>query len=386
MEISFHRMNAHDQRGPGVLRCQSCGAAHDVTQPIWACPCGGLLDVEKPAAFPWETMQRRPAGLWRYREALALPAEARPVSLGEVRTPLLPVDDPRSRLHLKLDFLFPTGSFKDRGAAVMLTQARYLGVSKVVEDSSGNAGAAVAAYAAAAGMAATIYVPASAPAAKIAQIAAYGAQLVRVPGARAATTAAVQAEAAHTYYASHVWNPFFLEGVQTVAFEIWEQLGQAAPDWVITPVGHGTMLLGLFLGFRHLLRAGLIPTLPRIVGVQAAAVAPLVAALAQPAPALPAIVASDTLADGIAITQPLRWRQILAAVRAAQGQLVAVSEDEIRQATQRWARRGLLMEPTSATALAAYDSLSRRGLFESTAIVVAPITGSGVKSALRILA
>lgn len=338
-----------------------------------------------PAHFPWEAMRRRPAGLWRYREALPLPAAASPVSLGEMRTPLLPVDDLASGLHLKLDFLFPTGSFKDRGAAVMLTQIRHLGVTHVVEDSSGNAGAAVAAYAASAGISASIYVPASTPPAKTAQIALYGAHLVQVPGPRAAATAAVRKEAARSYYASHVWNPFFLEGVKTVAFEIWEQLGQQAPDWVITPVGHGTMLLGLYNGFDYLRRAGVIRRLPRIVGVQAEVVAPLAAAIKQEPASLPLVTAGETVADGIAIDQPLRWRQILAAVQATSGQIVTVAEDEIKQAARSWARRGILMEPTSATALAAYRALSRNGLFDNASTVVVPITGSGVKSAQQIL-
>jgi threonine synthase len=368
-----------------ILRCQACGVEHDSSLPIWACPCGGLLDVAMPAVFPWEAMRLRPAGLWRYREALPLPAAARPVSLGEMRTPLLPVEDRASRLHLKLDFLFPTGSFKDRGAAVMLTQIRHLGVSHVVEDSSGNAGAAVAAYAAAAGISASIYVPASAPPAKTAQIALYGARLVQVPGPRAAATEAARSEAARSYYASHVWNPFFLEGVKTVAFEVWEQLGQQAPDWVITPVGHGTMLLGLYNGFNFLRQAGMVQRLPRFVGVQAAAVAPLAVALQQQTDHLPEVLAGDTLADGIAITWPLRWQQILSAVRATDGQIVTVTEHEIKQAVLAWARRGILMEPTSATALAAYRALSSKQLFGGSATVVVPITGSGVKSAQQIL-
>jgi threonine synthase len=267
----------------------------------------------------------------------------------------------------------------------MLTQIRHLGVSHVVEDSSGNAGAAVAAYAAAAGISASIYVPASAPPAKTAQIALYGAHLVQVPGPRAAATEAVQQEAARSYYASHVWNPFFLEGVKTVAFEIWEQLGQQAPDWVITPVGHGTMLLGLYNGFDYLLRAGMIQRLPRIVGVQAAAVAPLAAALAHQTDHLPEVMARDTLADGIAIARPLRWQQIIRAVRATDGQIVTVAEHEIQRAALAWARRGILMEPTSATALAAYAALSSRQAFGRSATVVVPVTGSGVKSAQRIL-
>lgn len=374
----------HPEPTVTVLRCQTCGASHELAAPLWSCPCGGLLDVEAPANFPWETMRQRPAGLWRYREALPLAPTTRPVSLGEMRTPLLAVDDAASRLYLKLDFLFPTGSFKDRGAAVLLSKVRELGVSQVVEDSSGNAGAAIAAYAAAAGVAAKIYVPASASAAKTGQIALYGAQLVQVPGTRADTTAAVQEETRQRYYASHVWNPFFLEGVKTIAFEIWEQLGGRPPDWVLTPVGHGTLLLGLFNGFDYLRRAAMIPALPRIVGVQAAAVAPLAAALKQSS--LPEVTAGDTMAEGIAIVKPVRWQQILSAVRTSRGSIVTVTEPEIRQAVIAWARRGILMEATSAAALAAYAALSSAGWFAGADTVVAPVTGAGSKTIQLILA
>lgn len=379
MPLGFTVTTSHcPEPTQAVLRCQACGASHALPTPLWACPCGGLLDVDMPACFPWEAMRQRPAGLWRYREALPLPDSARPVSLGEMCTPLLAIGVPAGHLYLKLDFLFPTGSFKDRGAAVMMTQVRELGVSQVVEDSSGNAGAAVAAYAAAAGISARIYVPASAPPGKTSQIARYGAHLVLVPGTRADTTAAVQEDARQRYYASHVWNPFFLEGTKTVAFEIWEQLGGRAPEWVITPVGHGTMLLGLYNGFDYLRRAKMIQKLPHIVGVQAAAVAPLAAAMQQSA--LPDVPANTTLADGIAIVQPLRWRQILSAVRATGGSIMTVTESEIEQALTSWARRGILMEATSATALAAYARLSNTGLFDKTATVVVPVTGSGSKA------
>lgn len=337
-----------------------------------------------PAHFPWERMCRRPPGLWRYREALPLPEEATPVSLGETRTPLLARHGPAGQLYLKLDFLFPSGSFKDRGAAVLMSQARHIGVTHVVEDSSGNAGAAIAAYAAAAGISATIVVPASAPPDKTSLIALYGARLVRVEGARAATTEVAQQEAQRSYYASHIWNPFFLEGTKTVAFEIWEQLQEQAPQWVITPVGHGSLLLGLHSGFNYLRRAGAIGALPRIVGVQAAAVAPLVTALGQAGHQLPDVAVGNTLADGIAVARPLRWRQILAAVRATGGNLVAVGEGETWQAMMAWARQGILMEPTSATALAAYATLAAQGVFAPSDTVVVLVTGSGIKTAQRI--
>lgn len=370
-------MNGHT----AILRCQICSSAHDIGRAIWRCPCGGLLDVEMPAVFPWESMGQRPPGLWRYREALPLAYDTLPVSLGEPLTPLLGIPTRDCHLFFKLDFLFPTGSFKDRGAAVLVTKIRELGVTSVVEDSSGNAGAAIAAYAAAAGVAARIYVPAGASGAKAAQIAAYGAQLVQVPGTRADTTDAAWQEAQQSYYASHVWNPFFLEGTKTVAFELWEQMGQHAPDWVVTPVGHGTMLLGLYKGFRHLLEAGMTNRMPRIVGVQAAACAPLFAAMSQGSSDLPAIEPQATAAEGIAISRPLRWRQILAAVDATGGSIIAVTEEEVQRTWRTWARQGLLMEPTSATAPAACRQLLDAGWFSANETVVVLITGTGIKAA-----
>lgn len=366
-----------------ILQCQACLSQHDPSQPIWRCPCGGLLDVEMEPRFPWPAMQVRPPGLWRYREAL--PVYGQPVSLGEPQTPLLEVTDAPFQLLLKVDYLFPSGSFKDRGATVLLTKVKELGLSAVLEDSSGNAGAAIAAYAARAGISATIYVPASAPPAKIAPIQLYGANLVRVPGSRSDTSQVAWQEAQGTYYASHVWNPFFVEGTKTIAFEIWDQLGQQVPDWVIAPVGHGTLLLGLYRGFRHLLAAGLIQRLPRIVGVQASACSPLVQAFQRNLGQLPELHPEETQADGIAISHPVRWQQILRAVTETAGTMVAVTEVEIRQALLYWAGRGLLMEPTSAVALAALVDLWEAGTVRPSDRIVVPITGAGAKTAGRYL-
>lgn len=350
---------------------------------MWRCPCGGLLDVVMPPRFPWAAMRGRPPGLWRYREALALNATTVPVTLGEPETPLVATGVDGHRVYLKLDFLFPTGSFKDRGAAVLMTKARDLGVDRVIEDSSGNAGAAIAAYAAAASISASIFVPAHTSAAKLTQIRLYGAAITQVRGSREDTARAAWEAAQSTYYASHVWNPYFLEGTKTVAFEIWEQLGRRIPDWVITPVGHGTMALGLSKGFLQLRNAGVSGRLPRIVGVQAAACAPLVQAshghLAEPG----VIEPGETEAEGIAIGRPTRWRQILRAVEESAGSFVQVSEEEIRRSYVGWAGRGLWIEPTAATATAAYERLAAQGAFGGQDVVVVVLTGSGFKAASR---
>ena len=369
---------------PPTLRCLSCNAQHAIDSPIWRCPCGGLLDVEMPPVFPLDQLTERPASLWRYREALPLRPTTQAVSLGESMTPLLPISAGGRQVFLKIDHLLPTGSFKDRGAAVMLTKLREVGVTSAVEDSSGNAGAAIAAYAAAAGVSMSIYVPASAPPAKVAQIRMYGARLVSVPGSRELTTAAALAEAQQSYYASHVWNPFFLEGTKTAAFEIWEQLGRKVPALVVTPVGHGTMLLGLFNGFRHLLRAGITARLPQIIGVQTANCAPLAAAWSSKQQTLPEIVAGDTIADGIAIARPPRWQQIVAAVAESSGQITSVTDEAIRRALGSWSVRGIAVEPTAASALAFLDQWLATKNASSAETVVVLLTGSALKTSAKI--
>jgi threonine synthase len=217
--------------------------------------------------------------LWRYQAALPVPDAATPVTLGEGWTPLVAAEWDGRPLHFKAEYLNPTGSFKDRGMAMVVTALKTMGVRDVVEDSSGNAGAALAAYAARAGLSAAIYVPAHASPVKQAQIAAYGAEVVPIPGPRAEATRAVhQAVEKGAVYASHVYSPFFSQGVKTLAFELWEQLGGRAPESIVVPVGHGSLLLGLYQGLRALLLAGLIERLPRLFGVQAQACAPLAGA------------------------------------------------------------------------------------------------------------
>src|SRR5262249_40218668 len=157
-------------------------------------------------------------------------------------TPLL--EAPERELLLKLDFLFPTGSFKDRGSTILMNRLAQLGVREALEDSSGNAGASIAAYGAAAGIDCEVYVPARASGAKLAQIAAYGAKVVAVPGSRQEVTETALRRSEALFYASHNWHPLFLEGTRTLGFEIWEQLAFQAPAAVVTPVGAGSTLLG----------------------------------------------------------------------------------------------------------------------------------------------
>lgn len=266
-------------------------------------------------------------------------------------TPLVPV---QPGLWCKLEYVTPTGSFKDRGAAVMMSVAAGAGVTRVVVDSSGNAGVAVAAYAARAGMVAEVVVPEGTSRAKLAAAEASGAHVVVVAGDRAAAAAAAQdaAEASGgPWYASHVYRPAFAHGVKTLAFELWEQLGGRAPGTVVVPAGNGTLVVGLWLGFRELAAHGRIRRLPAILAVQAERCAPL-AGLRPTGP---------TAASGIAIAAPPRAREVRAAVVASGGRVLTVSEADLEAARLVLTGMGMRVEATGAAAWTAAQTTTTGG-------------------------
>jgi threonine synthase len=369
---------AERRRGRHLV-CTRCNAEYPITAPVWRCTCGGLLAVMYQPNFEKRRITRRGPTLWRYLDALPLAPDASAVSLGEGYTPILHGRVAGVTVYLKQDHLFPSGSFKDRGAAVLISQAAAIGVQRVVEDSSGNAGAAVAAYCARAGLACELYVPEDTVAAKLAQMRAYGADVHSVPGDRAAAAEAAMLAAENSYYASHVWNPFFLHGTKTFAFEVWEQLGWKAPDTVVLPAGNGSLLLGAALGFDELVAARMIPRVPRLIAVQAEACAPLAAAYAQGSAVPAEIVAQPSLAEGIAIAAPVRGAQMLAAVKRTGGQVISVSEDEIAQSLSAWWRLGYALEPTAAATLAGLQRYIAGGVGPRE-VIVSAVTGHGLKS------
>ncbi|MHC0432350.1 pyridoxal-phosphate dependent enzyme [Streptomyces sp. O3] len=345
---------------------------------VWRCPdCGGPLDLDfHPTPAPLEALTGRVNSLWRYAESLPLgPPSA---SLGEGRTPLI---DLTEHISAKLDFLLPTLSFKDRGAVLLAELALRLGPERVIADSSGNAGTAIAAYCARAGLDCTVYVPDGTSPKKLEQIRAHGARLEVVAGDREAAAAAARAAAdtPGTFYASHVYNPYFPHGTKTYVYELWEDLGGRLPDALVVPVGNGTLLLGAALALRELRSAGLVDRAPALYAVQAAAVAPLADAwragaaglLATPAPVRP------TYAEGIAIARPPRARQVLAAVREFGGGFLTVPEPAIAAAQRDLASRGLYVESTGVACWAAV----REGALGSRSAVV-PLCGAGAKTGL----
>jgi threonine synthase len=262
----------------------------------------------------------------------------------------------------------------------LITYLKSRGITSVLEDSSGNAGASLAAYSAAAGMQSRILVPETASYPKIAQMAATGADVVTVKGSRQDVADAALRYSTQIFYASHNWQPFFLEGTKTLAYELWEQLGFRIPDNIVFPVGYGSNMCGCERGFAELKRRGEIDRGPRLFGVQAANCAPYFAAFRTgvehfvPSPVTP------TIAEGIASSKPTRMREVLAPVRASGGEIVAVTEDEIVRALAALAKKGLYVEPTSAAAAAGLSQLIARGAINKGENTVLVLTGSGLKA------
>jgi threonine synthase len=363
-----------------VYECAGCGATAPTTEALWRCPtCRGPLMLSRGAGLRRDQIRSEIGSLWRYGAAIRVPGPL--VSLGEGWTPLVPGEVDRCPVQFKLEFLMPTGSFKDRGTAVMMSHLRDRRVPSLLEDSSGNAGASIAHYAAAAGIDCTIYVPASAPRAKIVQIAASGARVVPIPGSRQDVADKALETAASIFYASHNWQPFFIEGTKTLAFELWEQLGFRAPDNIVVPVGYGSNVLGCARGFAELRAAGALDRSPRMFAVQAENCAPFLAAWQAGTDALVPFDIEPTVADGIAAQRPVRMAEVLTAIRESGGAVVGAPESEIASAVLALGRRGLFVEPTSATVLIGLSRLIDEGRVNRGETTVVILTGSGLKAA-----
>ena len=362
--------------------CNRCGKTYPIDAILYRCDCGQPLELRNSAvSFPINKITQRDNTLWRYREAIPIIDDSSVVSFGEGMTPLVALNQSPYNHHLKLDFVSPTGSYKDRGASVLLSKIRELGIGKIVEDSSGNAGASIAAYSARAGIDCTIHCPASTSIGKLSQIALYGAKLQLIEGNRSATTKAVLRTAETTYYASHNWNPFFLEGTKTVAFEIVEQLGWKAPNQVICPVGYGSIYLGLYIGFRELYDQNIISRLPSLLGVQSAACRPIYKAYAENKNQIERFPQTqDTLAEGITSELPIRTQRILKAISETNGAFTIVDDEEIVDGLKVLAADGILVEPTSAVVVEAFNKFAASGIISEGDLTVSILTGTGLKA------
>ena len=358
--------------------CSVCGRRESVATRKPKCGCGGLWTLDfTPPKFDLAEVDRDEWSQFRYRKFMALEGETwRGISLGEGMTPVVRLDE---NVLLKMDYMMPTLSFKDRGAAVLVAHAKAIGVEKVVQDSSGNAGNAVAAYCARAGIGCEIFVPEGTSPKKIDMIRAHGATCTVVPGSRdhCADVCRAKVETEGLYYANHVYNPFFYEGTKTYIYEVYEQLHRIPANLVI-PVGNGTLFLGAMEALEELLAAGCIDAFPQIIALQSEKCDPLLQAAAQgrddPAPVKP----MPTLAEGIAIGQPMRGAEILAYAKKHSVRFVHAPEDRILEARAFLARQGVYVEHTTAANYAAYRRYCE--LYGPTPDTLITMCGAGLKS------
>jgi threonine synthase len=358
--------------GEDQIRCVNCGRAYPETGAPYRCPdCGGLFDLSRPLTFDPAQADSSRRGVFRFLTSVGPDS----VSLGEGDTPLVWAEAFGREVAFKCEYQNPTGSFKDRGSAALVAFLQSRGVTEAVEDSSGNAGASFAAYAARAGIKARVFVPESASGPKLNQIKAYGAQVIVVPGSRlnaemAALQAASETRFLPVVYASHAAMPFNLPGYATLAYEIFEQLGGRVPGALLLPAGQGGLLLGAARGFDALKQAGPTREATRVVGVQSERCSPL---------------AKDesgkmkdegqTIAEGIRNTNPLRKEAVRKAVEESGGWWETVEEETILPGRDALAAQGFYVEPTSAVVWRALE----KSLPRLPDPVVAILTGSGLK-------
>ncbi len=335
--------------------------------------------VKDKTTFDISRLQEGPPTMWRYIDALPFKKSSttwQEITMGEGYTPLIKLDHTEPNTFVKVDYMMPTLSFKDRGAAVLIAKAKEIGVTKVIADSSGNAGTSIAAYAARAAIACDIFLREGTSPKKIAQVKAHGANVRSIKGTREDVAKAAQTAVneENIFYASHVYNPFFYEGTKTYAYEIWEQM-KCAPDALIIPVGNGTLLLGAYYGFKELLESGLIKKMPKLIAIQAENCAPLAKGFMSQGPFEP-VENKGTIAEGIAIAAPARAAQILEKIRATDGKIITTTEEEIIQARITLAGKGFYVEPTTAANYAGYLKYKH----SSSEKIIIPLCGAGIKS------
>jgi len=339
--------------------------SYPIDEKIWIGDDNRLLSIQSPLnkKFLFYT-DHDYQGLWKFNPQIPIFDKNNIVSFGEGNTPVVNEKWHEKNVRFKLEFLFPTGSYKDRGATVLLSKIKELGVTKIIEDSSGNAGCAIAAYAAKAKIDSEIYVSSKASPAKIKQMKGYGANVIVVDGTREDVADAAINAARNSYYASHSYNPFFFEGTKTFAYEIWEQCTDM-PDEIIFPVGNGTLIIGSYIGFNELKSAGLIEKIPMLSIAQAMncpSISDTGVDKFQP-----------TIAEGIAVKNPVRKSLINEILISTKGCYYTVNEDDIFKEHINLHKAGYFVELTSAVATAAVPQ-------SSIEKVLVPLTGHGLKN------
>jgi threonine synthase len=374
------------------MRCVRCGRTMALTGFPYRCPvCGGILLIEHDLTR-WSGTDPAVPGVERYRELLPLEAGSRLITLGEGATPLIAAARLSEEMGgidvlLKNETVNPTGSFKDRALAVMTTRARDEGYERVISSSSGNAGVASAAYAARAGIDATVVAPESTRQTKLAQLTVHGACVVRVRGSTSDTYRLAKAAAETGEWANLTTtflSPLATAGFKTIGYELADQLDGRSPDWVIAPISAGPILVAVASAFREYHAAGRVDRIPRMVCAQAAGCAPIARAFEEGAEGVTAWDGPpDTIATAIA--DPLRGYEddgtlTLRVVRETEGIALTVTDDAIREAIRGLAvLEGVFAEPSGAVPVAALSVLRARGVIRAGSQVVCLITGHGLK-------
>ncbi|MDF2548190.1 MAG: threonine synthase [Anaerosolibacter sp.] len=366
--------------------CHECGKKYKPESLVFRCECSGMLDLEKfEVQFSQKDIVQSEWSLFRYIKTMPFGEDFslwKDISMGEGLTPIVPLEKDNPNVLVKVDYMMPTLSFKDRGAAVLIAKAKELGVEKVIQDSSGNAGTSIAAYANRAGIKCDIYVPENTSTKKVKQISSHGANVHLIKGnredtAKAALTAVENGEG---FYASHVYNPFFYQGTKTYVYEIYEQLNGELPETLVIPVGNGTLILGAYYGFKELLDLGMITKLPKIVAVQAEGCAPIYKAFTEKKSTVDGVANMGTLAEGIAIAEPKRGKQILDAIRDTDGEIIVAPENKIGETRRYLAEKGFYVEPTTAATFAAFFDYYERNKDHIKGKVLLPLCGAGLKA------
>ena len=372
------------------LECSRCKSRLDPSTPQTVCTkCAGTLYVRYDLssakglaardAIGTEQQDRSWSGMWRYRSVLP---SLEPVTLGEGWTPMLP-SRRYENVFLKEEGANPTGTFKARGLALAITMARHYGIKKVAVPSAGNAGGAVAAYAAAAGMEAYIFMPKDVSLANQVECIAYGAHMTLVDGliSDCARIVGERKEKEGWFDLSTLKEPFRVEGKKTMGYELVEQLGWEYPDAVFYPTGGGVGLIGMWKAFQELEDLGWVTgKRPKMIAVQAAGCAPVARAYDTGEAVSQMWQGAATFASGLRVPKPYGDYLILDAVRESEGTVVALSDEQIFVSLKDWAsQEGILMSPEGAAATAAYDHLIGTGFLKPSDRVVLFNTGSGNK-------
>jgi len=365
-----------------ILKCRYCGFESLGNRYYWRCPkCGKPLiityeDFKAPTISELRRAVSKLSSIWVFSKWL--PQVSDMVTLGEGLTPIVRKVLRGVNVYFKLDYLNPTGSFKDRGASLTISKVLSLGLRSVVEDSSGNAGVSITCYGVVAGLSVRVYAPKTSLRSKLDLIRALGGKVVETKDRYEANVKALNGLSENEVYVGHLWNPYFIEGLKTLAYELAIQLGKVLSNetYVLIPTSSGGNLLGCYKGFKEAIEGGVVIDLPKLIAIQAQSPAPIYEGFHN----VKLNYEETTLADGLRVKNPPRLNEIINALRESRGGVIIVTDQEILRALKALLKMGFIVEPTSATAYAAFNKLVDDGVLGRGDNIVLILTGSGLKS------